>query len=194
MHVPSDVEIVQLGGLDARTATDIATMHVAGLPDSINSLRGSGVVGWLYQQLARNGHRILVAKQGERIVGALALVDSELPISLMTLAWREPLQWLRLVSTKPLQLWRLIMDARAVERPRKRTNSHLYIASLVVAGSHQRLGIARNMVNKATAIGELEHRRVFVDTRQENVAARHLYEGAGFVQIAETRLSVVFRW
>jgi len=194
VHERSEIELLQLSQIDARTAEEIAAIHVAGLPYSINSLRGAKVVAWLYQELAKSGHRIYVARHEGKVVAVLALVDSEVTLFLQKLARREPLQWLRLASTKFVQISRLMRDAKAVERPRRRAGNHFYIASLAVADDHRRLGIARRLIDSVLEVARMNHRAVFVDTHRDNVVARRFYEQVGFVQVAETKLSVVYRW
>lgn len=194
MHERSDIELVQLSQVDAYTAGEIAVIHVAGLPYSINSLRGAKVVAWLYQQLAESGHRIYVARHEGKVVGVLALIDSESTLFLLKLVGREPLQWLKLASTKFGQISKLMRDAKAVEKPRRQVGSHYYIASLAVADSHRRQGVARRLIDLALVAARMNHRDVFVDTHRDNVVARRFYERVGFVQVAETKMSVVYQW
>jgi predicted GNAT family acetyltransferase len=50
------------------------------------------------------------------------------------------------------------------------------------------------LIDSVLEAARLNHREVFVDTHRDNVVARRFYEQVGFVQVAETKLSVVFRW
>lgn len=193
MNEHGDPQVVRLRSVGSHHAKSLAELHVLGLPESINSLRGKNVVAWLYQRIASDGHYVFVVQDGSEIVGALALIDSSLPFSLGRLAAYEPLQWLRLLVTQPLHLMRLAIDAGAVERPRKMSFEHFYIASLVVSSSHKRRGIAKSLVLQAVALSRARQRSLFVDTHRSNTAARSLYRGVGFEEVAKTRLSVVFR-
>lgn len=182
-----------LTSLDAQTSAAIAGLHVKGLADSINSLRGERVVASLYRQLVESGHLVIVASFADSIVGVIAVTDSRKALSMLRLLARSPGRWLTLAFSRPVRMWRLVRDAVAVERARADSKDHLYIASLVVDTQHQRLGIARTLVMSVLEIAGQNSRVIFVDTRIDNVGARNLYQSVGFTEHDRTKLSVVFK-
>lgn len=187
------LSIRSLALVDTPTSITIARLHVIGLPDSINSLRGERVVAALYRQLATTGHQVIVACLGETIVGVIAVTDSRKPLAMARLLTVSPTRWISLAFSRPTRLFTLGQDAIAVERARADSPDHLYIASLVVAESHQRHGVGRALVTSVLDLAARDQRKVFVDTHLENHGARKLYESVGFTELCHTRLSVVLK-
>jgi ribosomal protein S18 acetylase RimI-like enzyme len=84
----------------------------------------------------------------------------------------------------PRALWLYRSSGRMAPEP---TASSLYIDSLATAAAHRRRGIARAMLDEAERMARRDGlRSVALDTWQDNRAARALYLGAGFEEVAYT--------
>ena len=84
----------------------------------------------------------------------------------------------------PRALWLYRSSGRVAPEPSPRS---LYIDSLATAAAHRRSGVARSMLEKAEDMARGEGlRAVALDTWQDNRAARALYLGAGFEEVAYT--------
>lgn len=188
----SDVSLTSLDCMSRHEATEISRLHVAGLPDSINSMRGEKSVAWIYRYVLKKKQCVIVAAGAGRIAGVITATDSRRPPSTLTIAAVFPLRWVALLLGRPLQLIRLLSDAVSLAHARTRAGDHLYIAALVVEPSRHRSGIGLQLVMEVVQSAKRAGLKVLVDTHRDNEPARRLYEAAGFRQIYETKLSVMF--
>ena len=84
----------------------------------------------------------------------------------------------------PRALWLYRSSGRMAPEP---SGTSLYIDSLATAREHQRRGIAGALLEEAERMARREGlRAVTLDTWQDNRAARALYLGAGFEEVAYT--------
>ena len=84
----------------------------------------------------------------------------------------------------PRALWLYRSSGRMAPEPSPRS---LYIDSLATGRGHRRRGVARALLEEAERLARRDGlRAVALDTWQDNRAARALYVGAGFEEVAYT--------
>jgi ribosomal protein S18 acetylase RimI-like enzyme len=126
---------------------------------------------------------VWVAEVGGRIAGAMAVMPYAewtprahrfLRATLRTV---PPWRW-------PRALWLYRSSGRMAPEP---SPSSLYIDSLATGSEYRRGGVARAMLDEAERMARRQGlRAVALDTWQDNRAARALYVGAGFEEVAYT--------
>jgi ribosomal protein S18 acetylase RimI-like enzyme len=172
---------------------DAALLHEVYLHPSLASICGSMFIAKIYSELILRGHKIILALDGQRVVGGLVLLYSSKRNVKFLSVLTSPISWIH--ACRKIGLYEMIMkviDQVQITFHNLRLNPDAQIVALYVSESHQRSGLGSMLLARALREVPLDHASISVDTLKNNSVAQNFYNSMGFKRVATTSRSVIF--
>ncbi len=186
---------------------ELAAIYIESFPTLFRSRLGLNVCKRYFDSVIdHDGFNVLVARKGLDILGFIVL-HSDLRINssnrwmwqcwpdFLTIIYRDPLVWLKWGAKKalyPFEKWR---NRKKIKKMISDTSFSIiekrsYIDSVGVKKSARGMGVGKRLVDESVKMALKEgaqHVGLTVDV--QNLAARHIYEAAGFSVTSQDRFS-----
>lgn len=186
---------------------ELAAIYIESFPELFRSRLGLNVCKRYFESIIdHDGFNVLVARKGLEVLGYIVLhSDVRIKASkrwmwqcwpeLLTILYKEPLVLLRWGVKKVFRPFELLRNRIKIKKMISDTSFSItekrsYIDSVGVKKSFRGMGVGTQLVDESVKKAlEKGAKRVGLTVDVQNLAARHLYEAAGFSVTSEDQFS-----
>ena len=188
--------IISIHPLPEQDVESAISLHIS-LIQSAGSILGKTYLRTMYTQMIRypEYHFMLGAYDGNQLIGAL-LATRSIGFTNTLLRHTSMLHIPNIVwgiVSRTILTSELVSHASVHAYISKLLHKHgIYVTALYVVQSHQRRGIATQLIQKLQKISSAKE--VFIDTHTHNVGALKVYESIGFDHVKRIGPHDILRW